>query len=346
MNNERIDLKSFIDEAVECLSESNSFSKNGKIKKIYKHHYYFIIAENLFRKDDPKYKSLNNLINNHSELLIDLIKYSDPDNIYNHFSNLNTYTKQRSTKLGTRGKAATFEGHEIGEFEILPLNSLLEIKLPITKELEGLISDPDKKKLLEMFSTTYKRIRSGNPTKINFKQYSNFINKLVSDIDTLESPRKNVYYYLIERELAYEFFKSVLSTYSELVSEDSKFNFKYLEILDKLILIKDIPALLIREELIQKFKKIDNRLDYQHFYPYIYEHMDFNNRFFQYMFKHNFQQMTINDFKIDMTYFSKLYDRSYYVNNFTIKKDFSANDFKSLMQSIKNHNKKIQCKNN
>lgn len=343
MNNERIDLKSFIDEAVECLSESNSFSKNDKIKKIYKHHYYFIIAENLFRKNDLKYKSLNNLINDHSDLLIDLVKYSDTDNIYNHFSNLNTYTKQRSTKLGTRDKAATFEGHEIGEFEILPLNSLLEIKLPITKDMEGFISYPVKKK---MFNTIYKRIRSGNPTQINFKQYSNFIKKLVSDVDILESPRKNVYYYLIERELAYEFYKSVLSTYSGLVSEDSKFNFKYLEILDKLILIKDIPALLIREELIQKFKKIDNKLEYQHFYDSIYEHMNFNNRFFKYMFKHNFQHMTINDFKINMTYFSKLYDRNYYVNNFTIKKDFSADDFKNLMQSIKNHNKKIQCKNN
>lgn len=336
MENKKIHLKDLIEKVVDDNTKEFELKNPEVFSKLYKEHFYFLITENIYRLQDQAFKSLNDLITNHAHLLIDELQFEEPDNIYYHFANLNESNRKKSKNMTMEGKAAAFKGHSTTESDILPLNSLMEIKFSYNDN-----TDKKKNDLLESSNTTYKRILSTRPHNINFKQLNEFYTKLIDDVYKISPERKNVYLYLIERDIPFEFFKYILKTYSKLTDESSQFIYKDKGILEKLLKITEVKALHVRKELVNQFTEINNFIDYQYFSYEIHRHKRFTNYCFYKVIK-CLNNKTIDDIIVEDKYFQTLYERNDYANTFKVKTDFSAQDFKELMLQIKKYNVEIQ----
>lgn len=222
-----------------------------------------------------------------------------------------------------KGNIIRYQGNEIHRFQLSEFRMLDDIK-------EGKDAGFNSNK-------TYKRIISdkGYINKINFRELQDFIDVLSQEIDKSGDEYKNIRYYKLEKRLNFELIKSVLKALHNCKEKQETDN----AILDDLVILFKLP--LIKER--QIYANIYPELNYSERMRWRIE-IDGVFRFIQYAItvcESLLKNKNIDEIiKPELEGFKNIYMDFSYRNDYKIRKDFTAENFLSLMKKFDDINVK------
>ncbi|TAN67427.1 hypothetical protein WS9_008475 [Paraclostridium sordellii 8483] len=181
---------------------------------------------------------------------------------------------------------------------------------------------------LKNANTTYKRVREHNIHNINFKNYSSYIELLKEDIEASKLDFKNIQYYKLEKRLAYELIKDICAIYKKVKDEDKK------DFLAYSILVGNLPLIDVRSKYLDLYLEYSDK-----------ESRDILKREVKSLII--FIVQTIKDVSYEkavleksgkkVTFNLEEFKKWYiddYKSNKEFKIDFSAKEFKEVMQGL------------
>ncbi|RYG71217.1 hypothetical protein EU245_14790 [Lentibacillus lipolyticus] len=226
----------------------------------------------------------------------------------------------------TRGNASRYEGNPLYEFQFSEFDLLDAIK-------EG---EYDSSKA----NMNYKRIISdkGYLYKMTFKDFKEFVKVLHEEIDQSEETHKNIRYYKLERRLHFELVKSILLAMRKCEEANEKIEKK--EYLIDLCMLFRLPLLKARQTYAEIYPNL-NAKERHEWREEVFNLIIFLQRVVLIVQKQitgkEEQVFTDQDWKT----FHAIYLPSHFQNNYKQRKDFKAQDFKTLMQTLDKQNQAI-----
>ena len=232
-------------------------------------------------------------------------------------------TEEKKNKLKERYKGIKISNKNKVEFDSLH-------KIYAYKKI-------DKENLkLKNANTTYKRIREHNIHNINFKNYSSFIQLLKSGIEDREFDFNHIQYYKLEKRLAFELIKDICSIYKEVKDEDKK------DFLEYSILVGNLPLIDVRSKYLDLYIQYPDKESRKK----LKMEVEGLIRFITFTIKGVIYEKELIEklgkkIEFDLGEFKKWYVDDY-ISNKEFKVDFSAKEFKEVMQGLNKIDEKFR----
>lgn len=241
------------------------------------------------------------------------------------------YREQRSQttdKKKIKGNPNRYKGNELFEYQLGEFKVLDDIKQGKYESYNA--------------NLIYKRINSdkGYLNKMNFRQYSDYIDILRQEIADSDDKYKNIRYYKLEKRLGYELIKSILTSIRLSVEKEESRD----RVIMDLIPLFRLP--LIKER--QKYAEVYWKLNKQEKKMWRME-IEGLIRFISYTINASKAEISKSGMKNiitdqDLKEFAQIYIYSSYENNYKQRKDFTSEDFKALMCKLDDKNIEVNKK--
>lgn len=186
-------------------------------------------------------------------------------------------------------------------------------------------------------NTTYKRITKNNVHNISFSSLMKFNNVLLANADEFNEPEKLLHYYLIEKHIRLFTFADIATRYEKIKGDNDK---KSLDMRIGLMLFaSNSPILYAQNSYFDLAETLDITNEVAKYQVEILSVTNYLKCIIGKVFA--IYQGDIN--KISITEQDKEWHLNYlrkacYRNNYKLKKDFSADSFRVVMQILQKHN--------
>jgi|SRR5699024_9738197 len=313
-----------IDELYEAIVTGDLLVSLDSIKEFV---YFIIVAEELQSKGQEEYSlsSFTKMLWESESLEDDLELYDfmqEYDRVTHHYTNLN-FKKQVEAKIRAKfeeekGKQLRFKGNKLYGFQKDEFFELMKIKSDSNHE----------------FHKTYKRIVSekGYSSRVTYTEFKKFHDYLFNLIDK-NDPISNIRYYKLEKRTSFEIIKTILVAMKK--NKDSRLTLKDEIIMADLLKVANIPLLTERYRLIEVYSDLD---DFEDIVKWRYLVFTGINRFINYAIQYVKAYVDKEQYSVLEKYhpekFQSIYTPDSFHQDYKMRKDFSASDFKKLMKYI------------
>ena len=200
-----------------------------------------------------------------------------------------------------------------------------------------ILDDVKEYKILERYNLTYKRLNSENEYlhKITFSELREFVKLLKTEIDESEEEYKNTRYYKLEKRLGFELIKSQLKC----ISICREMGLDADRTVNDMIPLFLLPMISDRQKYAELYPTLDSKERDEW-------RMEIEGiiRFVHYVAIHCSEVLVNKELEHILTEgelesFKAIYTKGTFENEFKMRKDFSAKDFKDLMKGAERWNK-------
>lgn len=287
--------------------------------------YFIIIADGIQSTNRKEYSlfSFNNMLSGSEKLQEDedLHEFLEEyDRVAHHYKNLN-YKNQLEAKIRAKteekdGKSSRFEGKRLYDFHVDEFLELMKIKSDSSHE----------------FHKTYKRIVSekGYLSRITYTEYKSFYEYLFDLIDE-DDPPSNIKYYKLEKRMGLEIQKAILTAMKK--KRESKIIINDDELMRDLLMVTKIPLIGERHRLVEIYSGLDHFEDILKWRNIVGISI---NRFINYAIQHVQHHIKSEKYNVleslERSKFQSIYLPSSFYQDYKLRRDFSASDFKKLMK--------------
>lgn len=252
-------------------------------------------------------------------------------NAVNRYNTLNHKTIEQEQQ---RKEVEAQVGNKVSRFEntIEIYDFQAEAELPILmgiKERKGSIN------------ATYQRVLKNNGHNINFTNYKEFVDNLITEVEESPISEENqmIQKYLIEKNLCYETIKLICKEYEELTAHSLSSLKAITDInqarLELMVYVMKMPMIKQRKKYIEVVKD----LPIEKFMAFINE-IDSIRNFCTCILLEFFEEYDQIEFKLsDMEVFEAYVNLEDIKNDYKLRTGFSSETFKTVMEQIQKGNK-------